>query len=61
MFTDFFWLPASIGITEIFSTFSSAFSSAFGIITDNPVLLVIVCASVGLPILGGVLAVVRGR
>ena len=45
--------------TDIISTFTSAFSSFFTVITENPALLLILCVAVGLPILGGVIALFK--
>lgn len=44
---------------DIISTFTSAFSSFFSLITGNPALLLILAAAVGLPILGGVIALFK--
>lgn len=45
--------------TDIITTFTSAFTSFFSIITSNPALLMILAAAVGLPILGGVIALFK--
>lgn len=45
--------------TDIISTFTGAFSSFFTLITGNPALLLILCVAVGLPILGGVIALFK--
>lgn len=44
---------------DIISTFTSAFSSFFTLITGNPALMLILCAAVGLPILGGLMALFK--
>ena len=49
------------GSTGLIDTFASAFSSGFNILTDNPALLLIVSVAVGVPILGAILALFRGR
>ena len=51
----------SEGSTGLIDTFASAFSSGFNILTDNPALLLIVSVAVGVPILGAILALFRGR
>lgn len=45
----------------ILDTFSSIFTSGFNIITGNSALLAILCVGVGLPILGGIISVFKGR
>lgn len=49
------------GAVGLIDTFASAFSSGFNILTDNPALLLIVAVAVGVPILGAILALFRGR
>ena len=46
---------------DILDNFASVFSSGFAIITSNPALSLIVTVAVGVPILGAVLALFRGR
>lgn len=45
----------------ILDTFSSIFTSGFNIITGNSALLAILCVAIGLPILGGIISVFKGR
>lgn len=52
------YAEGSVGLID---TFASAFTSAFNILTDNPALLLIVSVAVGVPILGAILALFRGR
>lgn len=47
--------------SDILDNFASVFSTAFEIITSNPALSLIVTVAVGVPVIGAVLAVVRGR
>lgn len=50
-----------ISPSSIFTEFSSVFSSAVNIITGNPFLLTIAIAGVALPVLGGVVSILKGR
>lgn len=50
-----------ISPSSIFTEFSSVFSSAVDIITGNPFLLTIAIAGVALPVLGGVVSILKGR
>lgn len=47
--------------SDVLSNFASAFSAGFEIIQSNPALSLIVTVAVGVPILGAVLALFRGR
>ncbi len=53
--------PLAMTPSEIFTQFSSVFSSAVDIITGNPFLLTIAIAGVALPVLGGVVSILKGR
>ena len=53
--------PLAITPSEIFTQFSSVFSSAVDIITGNPFLLTIAISGVALPVLGGVVSILKGR
>lgn len=46
---------------DIFTSLTETFTSVVGILTGNPITLVIICAAVGLPILGAVLALFGRR
>ena len=46
---------------DIFTSLTETFTSVVGILTGNPITLVIIGAAVGLPILGAVLALFGRR
>lgn len=48
-------------VSSFFTNLSSIFSSCFDIIEGNPALTVIICAAVGLPILGAVISMFKGK
>lgn len=47
--------------SDIFTTLSETFTSVVGILTGNPITLVIIGAAVGIPILGAVMALFGRR
>lgn len=51
----------SDGDVGLIDTFASVFTSAFAIITENPALFLIVCVAVGVPVLGAIFSIFRGR
>ena len=51
----------SEGDVDFLSTFASIFKSAFSIVSENPLLTAIVFVSVGVPIVGALVALFRGR
>lgn len=56
-----FSLPLAMTPSEIFTEFSSIFTSAVDMITGNPFLLTVAIAGVALPVLGGVVSILKGR
>lgn len=46
---------------DIFESLTSTFTSVVGILTGNPITIVIIGAAVGIPILGAVLALFGRR
>lgn len=54
-------MPLEFTISSLFSTLSETFTSIVGILTDNPITLVIIGCAVGIPILGAVLALFGRR
>lgn len=47
--------------SDIFTSLTETFSSVVGILTGNPITIVIIGAAVGIPILGAVLALFGRR
>lgn len=56
---DIMYLEFSAG--ELFTSLGETFSSVVGILTGNPITLVIIGCAVGIPILGAVLALFGRR
>lgn len=52
---------AGQSVGNIFSTFTEIFGSAFTLISGNSALAIILAVAVGLPILGGIIALFKGR
>lgn len=51
----------TFAVSDIFENLSSAFTSAVGILTGNPITIVIIAAAVGIPILGAIMALFGRR
>lgn len=54
-------MPLEFSASSIFTTLSETFTSVVGILTGNPITLVIIGCAVGIPILGAVLALFGRR
>lgn len=54
-------MPLDFTASSLFTTLSETFTSVVGILTGNPVTLVIIGCAVGIPILGAVLALFGRR
>lgn len=55
------FFPLELTPSGIFTEFASMFTSAVGMITGNPFLLTVAIAGVALPVLGGVVSILKGR
>lgn len=53
--------PYAENNTGIIDTFASVFSSIFSLISDNPALLLILVVAVGVPVVGAIFSLFRGR
>lgn len=49
------------GGESLLSSFTAAFSDVWQLIVSNPALAIIVGAAVGIPLVGGILSIFRGR
>lgn len=54
-------MPLEFSASSIFTILSETFTSVVGILTGNPITLVIIGCAVGIPILGAVLALFGRR
>lgn len=54
-------MPLEFSASSLFTTLSETFTSVVGILTGNPITLVIIGCAVGVPILGAVLALFGRR
>lgn len=52
---------STFAASDIFTSLTETFTSVVGILTGNPITIVIIGAAVGLPILGAVLALFGRR
>lgn len=54
-------MPLEFSVSSLFTTLSETFTSVVGILTGNPITLVIIGCAVGIPILGAMLALFGRR